>query len=329
MAISLKTTSGKILASVALVGTAAAVAGMGTYGAFTSSTSASQAVTAGTVTIALGAPGPANTLNVPIAGLLPGDKVEKLVTLANTGNSDLNNVTLTTSAGATGSLLTTDATNGLQLTIENCSVAWTGAAAPYNCTGTKTTVLASGPGHRRQQSPGQPHLPDLGQDRQPQGHHRVPHHREQRLPRRDVHHRLLLHRHPAHRNHQVNPHPADPQRSARCNTERSSAAVPREPAATAATETPSSPAGPGRAPPCPIRSAGISWSAIFAASRIHEQVIHPSQFSAGSPEPGRADFGTDLLQKPDQRKARSTQGPINARPDQRKARSTQGGTPGQ
>ena len=145
MAISLKTTSGKILASVALVGTAAAVAGMGTYGAFTSSTSASQAVTAGTVTIALGAPGPANTLNVPIAGLLPGDKVEKLVTLANTGNSDLNNITLTTNAGATASLLTTDATNGLQLTIENCSTPWTGTAAPYTCAGTKTTVLANGP----------------------------------------------------------------------------------------------------------------------------------------------------------------------------------------
>ncbi|MFJ4171776.1 TasA family protein [Paenarthrobacter sp. NPDC089714] len=144
MAISLKTTSGKILASVALVGTAAAVAGMGTYGAFTSSTSASQAVTAGTVTIALGT-GASNTLNVPVAGLLPGDKVEKLVTLANTGNSDLNNVTLTTSAGATGSLLTTDTTNGLQLTIENCSVPWTGSAAPYTCGGTKTTVLASAP----------------------------------------------------------------------------------------------------------------------------------------------------------------------------------------
>jgi spore coat-associated protein N len=144
MAISLKTTSGKILASVALLGTAAAVAGMGTYGAFTSSTSASQAVTAGTVTIALGT-GTSNTLNVPVTGLLPGDKVEKLVTLANTGNSDLNNVTLTTSAGATASLLTTDVTNGLQLSIENCSVAWTGTAAPYTCTGTKTTVLASSP----------------------------------------------------------------------------------------------------------------------------------------------------------------------------------------
>ncbi|WP_284979224.1 TasA family protein [Arthrobacter sp. fls2-241-R2A-200] len=145
MAISLKTTSGKILASVALVGTAAAVAGMGTYGAFTSSTSASQAVTAGTITIALGAPGVNNTLNVPVAGLLPGDKVEKLVTLSNTGNSDLNTVSLTTTAGATASLLTTDTVNGLQLTIENCSTAWTGAAAPYTCTGTKTTVLASAP----------------------------------------------------------------------------------------------------------------------------------------------------------------------------------------
>jgi predicted ribosomally synthesized peptide with SipW-like signal peptide len=144
MAISLKTISGKILASIALVGTAAAVAGMGTYGAFTSSTSASQDVTAGTVTIALGT-GASNTLNVPVAGLLPGDKIEKLVTLSNTGNSALNNVTLTTSAGTTASLLTTDPTNGLQLTIENCSVPWTGAAAPYTCAGTKTTVLAPAP----------------------------------------------------------------------------------------------------------------------------------------------------------------------------------------
>uniref|UniRef100_UPI003F493448 TasA family protein n=1 Tax=Pseudarthrobacter oxydans TaxID=1671 RepID=UPI003F493448 len=145
MGISMKSTSGKILASVALVGTAAAVAGMGTYGAFTSTTTASQAVTAGTVTIALGAPGAANTLNVPIAGLLPGDKVEKLVTLANTGNSDLNNITLTTTASVPASLLTSDATDGLQLTIENCSTAWTGTAAPYTCAGTKTTVVSSSP----------------------------------------------------------------------------------------------------------------------------------------------------------------------------------------
>lgn len=141
----MKTTSGKILASVALVGTAAAVAGMGTYGAFTSSTSASQDVKAGIVKIALGQT-TADTLNVPVAGLLPGDAVEKLVTLANTGDSALGTVSLTTADTATpASALSTDATNGLQLLIENCSAAWTGAAAPYTCSGTKTTVLASSP----------------------------------------------------------------------------------------------------------------------------------------------------------------------------------------
>jgi predicted ribosomally synthesized peptide with SipW-like signal peptide len=137
----MKTNSGKILASVALVGTAAAVAGIGTYGAFSSSTSASQAVTAGTVKVALGT-GPSDTLALPVTGLLPGDTVEKLVTLANTGNSDLGTVSLTTAdTSVPASLLTTDASNGLQLLIENCSVAWTGTAAPYTCSGTKTTVL--------------------------------------------------------------------------------------------------------------------------------------------------------------------------------------------
>lgn len=142
MGISMKTTSGKILASVALVGTAAAVAGMGTYGAFTSSTSASQAVTAGTVVIGLGA---SNTLAVAVTGLLPGDSVEKFATLTNSGNSALNNITLTAST-TSPTALTADPTNGLQLTIESCSVAWTVVAgAADTCSGTPTTVLAKSP----------------------------------------------------------------------------------------------------------------------------------------------------------------------------------------
>ncbi|MGK3958158.1 TasA family protein [Arthrobacter sp. R4] len=142
MGLSIKTTSGKILASVALVGTAAAVAGMGTYGAFTgSTTTVDQAVTAGTVVIDLTDPG---TLSVPVTNLLPGDSVEKFATLSNTGDSNLNAVKLTVST-ATPSLLTTDATNGLQLTIAACSVAWTAVAnAVDTCSGTETAVLASG-----------------------------------------------------------------------------------------------------------------------------------------------------------------------------------------
>jgi spore coat-associated protein N len=53
MGISMKTTSGKLLASAALVATAAGVAGLGTYGAFTSSTAAEQQVTAGKVEVNL------------------------------------------------------------------------------------------------------------------------------------------------------------------------------------------------------------------------------------------------------------------------------------
>lgn len=142
MGLSIKTTSGKILASVALVGTAAAVAGMGTYGAFTgSTTTVDQAVTAGTVVIDLTDPG---TLSVPVTNLLPGDSVEKFATLSNTGDSNLNAVKLTVST-ATPSLLTTDATDGLQLTIAACSVAWTAVANGVDtCSETETSVLASG-----------------------------------------------------------------------------------------------------------------------------------------------------------------------------------------
>lgn len=136
MGLSMTTTSGKILASVALVGTAAAVAGLGTYGAFTDSTTAEQTVTAGTVDIDLLDPA---ALNLAVTGLLPGDSVEKLVTLKNTGNSGLNNVTLTTST-VSPSLLTTNTTLGLQLKIESCSTAWTGTAAPYTCTGSQSVL---------------------------------------------------------------------------------------------------------------------------------------------------------------------------------------------
>jgi spore coat-associated protein N len=143
MGLSLKKTSTKILASASLVAAAAAVAGLGTYGAFTSSTSASASVAAGTVSITLGAAG--NSLSIPAAGVLPGDRIERLVSLVNSGNQNLNAVTLTTNAAGSPSVLTTDAINGLQLTVDACSVPWTGTAAPYTCAGTLTPVLAKVP----------------------------------------------------------------------------------------------------------------------------------------------------------------------------------------
>ncbi|WP_460455379.1 SipW-dependent-type signal peptide-containing protein, partial [Arthrobacter bambusae] len=114
MGLNLKTTTGKVIASLALVGTAAGVAGLGTYGAFTSSTSASNTVASGIVNIALGTTGTAaNRLNVAASGLVPGDTVQRVATLANAaGNQNLSAITLTTAA-APSSLLDTNTTMGL------------------------------------------------------------------------------------------------------------------------------------------------------------------------------------------------------------------------
>lgn len=146
MGLNLKSTTGKVLASTALVAAAASVAGLGTYGAFTSTTSASETVASGTVNVAVGATGTAaNRLSVSAAGLVPGDTVQRALTLSNSGNQNLAAVTLTTVASPS-SKLDTDTVNGLQLTIDACSVPWTEAgtspAFTYTCSGTVATVLA-------------------------------------------------------------------------------------------------------------------------------------------------------------------------------------------
>ena len=135
----------KLLASLAVLGAAASIAGLGTFATFTSSTSTSHTVSSGTVTIALGATGAStNRLNIGATAIAPGDTIQRSVDLINSGSIDLASITLTTTATAS-SLLDTDATNGLQMVIDKCSVAWTEAGPPYTytCGGSTSTVLAS------------------------------------------------------------------------------------------------------------------------------------------------------------------------------------------
>ncbi len=139
----------RLLASLAVIGAAAAVAGLGTFATFTSSTSASHTVSSGTVSIALGASGAANRLNIGASNLVPGDTVQRAADLNNNGNGtadNLSSIALTTTASPS-SLLDTETSNGLQMTIDKCTVAWTESASPYTytCGGTTSTVLASRP----------------------------------------------------------------------------------------------------------------------------------------------------------------------------------------
>jgi predicted ribosomally synthesized peptide with SipW-like signal peptide len=137
----------KIIGSIAILAAAASIAGLGTFATFTSSTSASNSISSGTVSIALGATGSVtNRLTVNASNIVPGDTIQRSVDLTSSSSDPLGSLSLTTSA-APSSLLDTDATNGLQMTITECSVPWTESgtspAFTYACSGTTTTVLAS------------------------------------------------------------------------------------------------------------------------------------------------------------------------------------------
>ncbi len=137
----------KLLASVAVLGAAASIAGLGTYATFTSSASASHTVSSGTVTVALGAVGAANRLTVNATNIAPGDTMQRAFNLSNSGNIDFTAAPTLTTSTSPSSLLDTDGTNGLQMQIDKCSVAWTEAgsspAYTYTCSGSTSAVLAS------------------------------------------------------------------------------------------------------------------------------------------------------------------------------------------
>ena len=137
-----------MMATVGLIGVTAAVVGGLAFATFTSTTSVTQNVNSGTVAFASLTPsGTGQRLSVAATDIAPGDTLQRAVTLTNTGsiNMDASAVRLTTSA-TTSSLLDTGG-NGLTMTIDKCSVAWTESAFPYTytCGGTTTTVLASSP----------------------------------------------------------------------------------------------------------------------------------------------------------------------------------------
>jgi hypothetical protein len=131
-------TARKVVGSLGVIGAAAAVAGMGTFGTFTdSSTPVNTTITTGSVDIDV--TGPGVTVPVTTAGFVPGDSVTQTVNLINKGTAALGSVSLSTTVAAP-SVLTTDLTNGLQLAVKSCSVAWTGSTC-----GAGEKLLGSGP----------------------------------------------------------------------------------------------------------------------------------------------------------------------------------------
>ncbi|MGY1634928.1 TasA family protein [Geodermatophilus sp. SYSU D01186] len=130
------------------IGTAAAVAGLATFGAFNDRASVATTVQSGELNIDIGAPGGlANTVPVSTAGFIPGSSLTRALNLDNTGTVALSSLNLATTATPTSALVT-DKVNGLQLTLEQCSRRWTRSGTDdmptYTCEQTQRT-LYSGP----------------------------------------------------------------------------------------------------------------------------------------------------------------------------------------
>jgi predicted ribosomally synthesized peptide with SipW-like signal peptide len=137
----------KILASVVLVAGAASVAGMGTFGAFTSTTTATESVAAGKVVIGLDQHATLGT-TVAASNLVPGDTVQRAVTLTRSAETEAFGSVKLTTTGSTANLLTSSISDGLQLAIDQCTGGtWTkGAGNDLTCTnGTVTSILATSP----------------------------------------------------------------------------------------------------------------------------------------------------------------------------------------
>lgn len=141
-----KSLTRKVLLSAAAIGVSASIAGLGTYAAFTDTTTASLPVDTGIVDVNLGAVGAANRLTVAAVDIVPGDTMQRGFTLSNLSTDTMASITLTTTASPS-SLLDTDATAGLQMVIDKCSIPWVEAgvapAYTYTCAGVTTSVLAS------------------------------------------------------------------------------------------------------------------------------------------------------------------------------------------
>jgi hypothetical protein len=137
--IAASSTARKVVGSLGVIGAAAAVAGMGTFGTFTdSSTPVATTISSGTVDIDVS--GPAVSTPLTTTGFVPGDSVTQAVNLVNKGTSALGSVTLNTT-GTGGTVLTSDAVNGLQLALKSCAVAWTAT----NTCASGEALLSTGP----------------------------------------------------------------------------------------------------------------------------------------------------------------------------------------
>jgi hypothetical protein len=136
-------TRARIAASVVVLGAAAGVAGLGTYGTFTDSTTPVISRTdTGVLSVALTEAAHTATLSLFDQGVfLAGDVESSPIDLVNDGTAALSELRLG-SVATDSSVLDTDRVRGLQLAVDSCSEAWAPGDGGWVCGGTTTRHYA-------------------------------------------------------------------------------------------------------------------------------------------------------------------------------------------
>lgn len=133
--------SPRLIAAFAIGAAGLAITGGGVYAALNATASNTTAQSASTGILSLTMANDGAGFSQAVSNLAPGDVVNRYVTLTQGANLDGKDLTLKV-ADATPTLLTTDATKGLRVTVTQCVGGdWTVTGAGV-CTGTNATTTA-------------------------------------------------------------------------------------------------------------------------------------------------------------------------------------------
>ena len=127
------------ISAVAVVGGIGLISNSVFAGLTATATSTSQAVTSQTLKLTQSASGATAGFTSPVSNMAPDDVVYRYIDLVNAGSMDGTTLTLKLADSAT-STLTSNGTIGLQVQIDECSIAW---SATWTCDGVKTEALAT------------------------------------------------------------------------------------------------------------------------------------------------------------------------------------------
>lgn len=136
--------AGRLTVKIMVVVTAAtggsALVSSSVFASLSAIATSTATVTSGTLILTDTATAGSGGLSTAIAAMAPGDAVNRYVDLVNGGTLNGDTPTVSISDG-TPTPLTTNGTSGFQVTITECTVAWTQATGV--CGGSATTALSS------------------------------------------------------------------------------------------------------------------------------------------------------------------------------------------